>query len=314
MADVSLLVALPHDEPTFLEQLPRSDYLRKWRRTEGTLLSGTRPAPDGAAPAARWPDRVRAEVGEPLTRLCAAATELGVDVVTRATLADVGVRAVGNRTVIVFAHWKGPEVSTDDVISMDPAVFRARVASATTPVGRWLFDALAPKRGADRRRWAPWISAAEAPRSVLDILKGALDADLPHPRVLSGEADEVFEHADTRRNRRRSELDTFFGGLLLPGNLLELDDGLHTADAVNAAVAPDFRGVIDLSACTSSHLADLFLSRRGGDCRAIQFTGTLSPFLVALDIELALFLHDLGRPYLDARLEAYARRRALRPV
>jgi hypothetical protein len=137
------------------------------------------------------------------------------------------------------------------------------------------------------------------------ILREALDADIDEPR-LDDAVDEVAEHPVTRSARRRDALDALFQGLLRPGNRLELYDGLHSKEAVEAAIAPTFEGVIDLTTCTSTVLADHVSAKRRFRLRTIQFPTVQDVLWGANCVKAALQIqHTTGVTYQEARQIAY---------
>jgi hypothetical protein len=116
--------------------------------------------------------------------------------------------------------------------------------------------------------------------------------------------DEVFENAITRMTRRRAVIDSLFQGLLHPGNRLELFDGLHPQEAVEAAITPDFAGTLDLTTCTSMPLADHISAARRFVPRVVHFDEPQQPEWAAGCLKLTMELIGIGRDYLKARAEA----------
>ena len=113
----------------------------------------------------------------------------------------------------------------------------------------------------------------------------------------------VLEGAITRAASRRDEIDELFQGLLRPGNRLELWDGLHDKWEVESAIAPEFDGVLDLSACNSSVLANFLNARRGYRFRTVQFPDVVDFLWAATCVKGTLQLVAAGAfGYQEARL------------
>ena len=130
-------------------------------------------------------------------------------------------------------------------------------------------------------------------------MNDALSISLPDTPIDAG---IVLEHEITRSARRRDEIDAMFVGLLRPGNLLELFDGLHGKEVVESAIAPGVTGILDLTTCTSTVLADYIAARRHHEIRTVQFP-TVQEFLwCAKCVEASLQLVVVNAmPYQEAR-------------
>jgi hypothetical protein len=191
------------------------------------------------------------------------------------------------RVVTVFAHWKGADVVADDV------------PGTVAEFARRLTDA-ASGNSAELR--AQLVAAAER-RHVVDVLNAALHV----PEAPRDGVTEVVEHADSRAARRRAEIDDLFAGLLRPGNRLELFDGMHDAAAVEAAIAPEFAGVLDLPVCHSTVIADYISWNRCWAPRIVQAPAAVDVEWAAKCVSGTLELLGSGAyDYLEARQMARA--------
>src|SRR5258708_8318925 len=192
------------------------------------------------------------------------------------------------RLVILFAHWKGPEIVFDDLIrGPNPDVFLNAGADLRGALGKWIaakFRKISRKPGSD---------------ALLKVLNDALDATLEDS---DGQICSILEHDITRRTRRRSELEALFPGRLRSGNRLEMFDGLHAKEEVEAFVAPDFDGILDLPVCTSTVLADYIAAKRHHRLRTVQFPMVVEFIWAAKAVVDALRLKGCDNfEYLDAR-------------
>ena len=266
----------------FAAHVRTSDWLAKFN-TEGT--------DEERAEAVRrtWEREYYPFVAAPLERLAVKATALRALVWRNASLAHFA-QASGEASVLVlFSHWKGWEVLYEDVrgVGLREAVMRMSGAAERGPLAIWLQQRL------------------QSSRNVIETLNEALDAELADcsDRVV----DSVLESALTRRTRRRDQIDRLFAGHLRPGNRVEFMDGLHGRDTFEEAIARGFDGVLDLTTCTSSVLADHLLRARPQTFRMVQFEDTQEFLYHALCVEVALTLHlRFSMPYLEARSVAGA--------
>lgn len=301
----TILLGVPCDFDEFAARVDQSDWLAKYRQDDEDPI-------EAAAGLRRWwDDEVQPMVAQPIAELVASALELGVDVVRRATLADVRAATATSDVVIVFAHWKGYEFVGDDLgLQAAPLALLQRAAQSPTPLGRWLegrLDALAGT-GPSSTRLLDRVRALFRPRppaNLVELLGEALNAPLREPapeRVVDG----ILETPVIRLSRRRADIDRLFDGLVRPGNRLELFDGMHSMEQLAAAIAPTFRGWLDLTTCTSAVLADHLLRAHRNAFRMVQFERVQDLLWHAYCIRIALQLSaQTDMNYAAARQAAY---------
>lgn len=230
LTDFGLLVAVPVTEATFEEHVRAgSDFLMKFE----------------SDPVTYWREVYEPEVVRPLQKLCAFGLEHGAEVLPGAVLSDLAEMCRRRSIVLVFAHWKGPEVGAGDLLSNRRNEFLQRLAGHDSPLASWLAHAWQEPKG-----WFHQMTHRES--SVADALNDSMEQPLPPPAT---GADFLWEGVITRRTRIREEMDTLFEGLISPGNRLELFDGMHRKDEVARAIPLDFMGYLDLVTCTSMVLA-----------------------------------------------------------
>jgi hypothetical protein len=283
LADTGILVAVPLNRDEFEERVHSSDWLGKFRPPDAG------PEAVRAAIDNRWRDTYSPLVAEPVLETVWFAQSAGADVQTRATLADLARLTATKRVVILFGHWKGPEIVFDDLLpGWTVNRFVELAAMSQTPIAQWITSRLGNRAGTKSGSGA-----------VLDALNDALNFGMDGVR---DGIQSVLEHEVTRHARRREELQTLFSPVLRPGNRLELFDGLHSREVVEAAIAKDFEGVLDLTACTSTVLADYIAVRRRHRLRTVQFPVLVEFIYAAKAVAGTLQLTATGNfEYLEAR-------------
>ena len=285
---LALLTALPWQRAAFIRAAydPRGDYARRF-------------ADD---PLAAWDgdDGYAVRVAAPLQALLEQAQALGLRVVDGAVLADLQAATTHCDAIILLAHWKGAQVTREDLHASDaPSVAAALRASAVRGfcLGLHEHPALASQLAA----------LAELDLDgVADLLHRHVHATQPAPgRGTQGAFADVTD-PHTWAAERRVALEAALGPLLCAGNRLELADGLHSRQAVESAVADGFAGVLDLTLCTSTTLASHLDRARCGACRIVQFTSAIDPESACLALQQTLALLTCGPPvdYLVARAQA----------
>jgi hypothetical protein len=305
LREIALLFALPVNREEFISRVSKSDYLRKFDS------SNDKTAKRDANLESAWEKKYCPGVADYFGELMAAAIRLGIDVRTQATLATLREVTAERSVVILFTHWKGPEIVNDDLVApREISAFVERIRDHHTPLSHWLLERFhdighggASANGpARRRRFWPFNFTSHRDQSLLGILNESLSVQLSeHMSAVDG-VNEVIEHEVTRAARRRDILDTLFGRLLRPGNRLELFDGLQAKEVVEAAIAPDFQGVLDLTTCTSTVLADFIAACRHLRLRTVQFPTTQDPLWATKYVKTTIELvAAAGLSYLEAR-------------
>jgi hypothetical protein len=274
--DMALLVGVPCQWEEFRDWPTSSDYLRKF----------------AVDPATGWRCVYNAATAQPLAALIERARQLGVAVWQCATLESLRDATARYSVVIICSHWKGYAASCEDFTCREPAEFLTRVARSRNAQQRWL-----------RSRMADPRSGVHAPMErVMSAIMQFMDSNEPELDAVDASGFAVLADVPTVRTERRDHIDGLFEGMISPGNRLELADGLHSRAEVAAHVAPTFTGILDLSACNSSVLAEHLDRRRGGNCRVVQFHDAQDPGLAAQTLLTTLDLMAThGMPYLAAR-------------
>src|SRR5262245_43842058 len=150
-----------------------------------------------------------------------------------------------HRIVIVVSHWKGPELHLDDLLSGDVEAIRSSISMARHPEAALLLARVQRERPG---------KAAE----LMRVLSGFLNDQAKQnakPKKRPDGFTEVMT-LQTAKAEIRERMDGWLEGYLEPGNRLELFDGIHSREAIEKSISPAFRGVLDLTTCTSTYLSD----------------------------------------------------------
>src|SRR5262249_47722059 len=107
-------------------------------------------------------------------------------------------------------------------------------------------------------RWHDTLEAVSPGRVRASRLAELLDTRLRQPPPLRLPPDGTTWEMDqsTVQHFNRSELDAWWPEAFIPGNRLELADGLHPPEVIAAWVPSAWTGVADLSSCQSSQLIE----------------------------------------------------------
>ncbi len=281
LRDVGIAVAIPLTWDGFRSRARESDWLKKYfdrdldaEEREKYLRS-------------RWELEYRELVADPVSKVLDLASAAGAMVCRDATLKDVRSITEAKQIAILFAHWKGPEVTFEDLIEHASTLpFIARLASNHDYLSAWLRSRLS--------------LAGQDISQLATIFEAALDYAPASSR--SAEGAVLLEHDVTRHARIREQLNELFEDLLRPGNRLELYDKMQTKEALEEAIAPTFSGILDLPVCTSTIPADYIASRRQHSMRTIQFAHEIEFVWAAKCIADTLDLLKTGNfGYLEAR-------------
>ena len=265
-----LLLALPIDRASFDRRLEFSDFLQRYR-----LLD------------CPW-ETYEAENAERCAVLATRASCAGVTVVQNACLDDL-TEATSDATIVIFvSHWKGPEVGPDDLVG-DLEFFRSRIDDESA-AGLWFKRALRGKAFQDLTEV----------RVLLNDFVDRYDA------LASEHGFEVKATPFALSSANRDVLDSLFAPGLVPGNRVEFADGLKAKEDVSRAVSSGFRGILDLTTCTSTYLSDYLSRQSRGRYRTVQFDREQIADLSCLLLERTCELASAGAPYIVARNKASA--------
>lgn len=257
----ALLLVLPTNEKDFYCRITASDYLRRFKMN----------------PALSWRKTYLPEVAEPLQALVERAKGVGVAVFENASLVDLSLATRDFQTVMLVSHWKGPGVLPDDLVEKDPMAYRARVNQAASASASWL-----------RREFAA------PPPGGIDAVRQTMAKFIETQNVLRERMSGQFELVAsdfTIKTWNRDELNQLFSGLMHPGNRIEFTDDLYAKESVAAAVDRGFKGILDLTTCTSTVLSDHLARMSRGAYFSVQFDQEQEPALTCLFLERALQLY-----------------------
>jgi hypothetical protein len=302
---IALLFGVPVSKAEFMQRSAESDYLRKY------YLADAEQDQRALHLETAWDREYAPWTADPLSRTMEAALRLGVTIYSGATLASLQDATESHEVAILFSHWKGSEISNDDFIQpVSERLFRNGLDGCNAVPGNWLLEQFDKNRiGDDPEPASVWhriASVFSAQRAGLrEILEALLTAKIDDGAEAVDGIDQVLETDATRSARRREYLNRQFPGLLYAGNRLELFDGLHSKEKIESAIAPAFEGILDLTTCTSTVLADFISNCRRARLRTVQFPTVQEPLWAALHISRTLeIVAAFNLPYLEARLRA----------
>jgi hypothetical protein len=271
---VALVLGIPVEFEEFSQRVSCSDWLSKFNDPE------LNEAERETSLRARWNSEYSPLVAEPLQELIATATKMDALVCPRSTLATLTTLTSEYQVVILFAHWKGSEILNADLIApIQVSDLIERVHGDQTWIGSWLeaqLKMLVSSRqveGVGRRLLNRWLGLFRRRQrlSLRNVPSEGMALSAKRPRPGTNGVDYVLECNAARIAHERDHLDSTLQGLLLPGNRLELFDGMHSKEAVESAVWQQFEGIIDFTTCTSTVLEDYIATKRKHKLRTIQF-------------------------------------------
>jgi hypothetical protein len=307
---ISLLFGIPVTEMEFFARVESSDFLQKYAL----------PAfePDSRRYYTEcWQQSYLPDVATVLQRIIAKANALQIRTVTGATLSDLCASSIETEVVVLFSHWKGPDISNDDFVKpTSEAAFASRVQKDNSSLGRWLAEQFshhrlcephATSRAGPLKKMLDLVFEWRRPKTLRKILQESLTVSLPNDLPLKQTVDIYLESPITGSTRRRDHIDLLFTGLIKPGNRLELFDGLHNKESIESNIAPHFSGCLDLTTCTSVAFADYIASKRNFVPRIVQFDEDEDVVWAATSLELTLAYVADGENYFKARTYAHKR-------
>ena len=173
-------------------------------------------------------DKVAGAVGD----LAGIASTLGVNVKLAATAADVAQLFAACRVITILAHWRGPEVTSAD-IRVDPLTIADQIEFDSNDTAVLLREGLP-------NGWRAIVASALTGGARTSRLAELLDVRLRYLPALERTPAGTNWHMDpsTLRHFNRSRLDAWWPEAFVPGNCLELADGLHPPEILKTLV-PD---------------------------------------------------------------------------
>jgi len=215
-------------------------------------------------------------------RLMKTAAELGAFVRAAATLENFAEATARYDVVVVLAHWRGAIFRSSDFSGGVDAI-RARM-----------------QRSAVLRNVKTADSGAQA-------LADALNAAIGSGVLLDGLPEDLAGMAKRSRvigqTLSRDLVEEELSGLVMPGNQLELADGLRSPAEIEDAIAIGFCGVLDLAMCNSEALGTYLDLARGNVIRHVHWPDYLHPLPPLLKVEKTLQLMAAwGGDYIETRL------------
>lgn len=287
---IAILIGIPVDFEEFISRVSVSDWLAKFYQP------GLMPAEQQAALTTTWKEDYEPLVAQPFRHLIELAKNLGIQVSTKAGLSDLANASARKEVIVIFSHWKGPEILPGDVLeNLNQNTLRFQVLQRPELIAQRIKTELDKLERVSKQtnrarlvqRW--WGSSSAPPRSVREILFAVIEESVPE--TIDG-IDEVVESKSVSEAKSRDALDSILSDFIRPGNRLELFDGMHGKEEVESVISDEFEGVLDLTMCTSTYLADYISAQRKHRIRTVQFP-SVQKFdwavnCVALTLEIAV--------------------------
>jgi hypothetical protein len=217
-----------------------------------------------------------------------------MEVVSRANKSDFA-RAFSHacKVVIFVAHWRGSRLVGRDLLA-EPEEVVALVNKADPPnIGRQTLETIRDRFSRALADIAQIRSANERQQHFASRLNEyIIQAPTILPGVLGLNTNELLVIGDIwLETLHRDILDTCSSPLVLPGNRVELGDGLHSTSSLIELIPDHWSGLIDLTMCRSAIFGHQI--KRGRSDRGILFRNRTVDPMVALII-LKSLLGDIG--------------------
>jgi hypothetical protein len=270
MAQCAVLFAIPvnwEEYDCLARQGSRSDYI------SGMLA--------GHDPASIWASDYR-HVASAAQGLINTAQDVKAGICQKAALKDFFDATTRFQTVVLFAHWRGAMFRPSDLFG---------------DLGDILY----------RMHRHPLLRRVQLKRrdeeAVVDALNELVE-DLTLLDALPRSLAEAGRRSHTvGQTLCRDLIDEALSGVVIPGNRVELIDGLHTPADVEGALPGGFSGALDLALCNSEALATYIDLRRGNRVQHLHWPAVLSPIPQLLKVQKTLqLMATFGGTYIDTRL------------
>jgi hypothetical protein len=252
-ADCALLLAVPLNESTFLDNLasPAKDYAAH-------IASST----PGASKSFLW-DRYR-EIADFVNRIGEQVAACGVFVQRDVTLDDFAKTLSRFSAVTLLAHWRCLDLSPRDI--WDPRALLHKLNHLETFAAQRLRIELA----ATQPELQP--DAAVDDETLRTLLAGFFQGLIDRAR----EAESLQTKAPMF-HIRRAAIEDLFPNDVVPGACAEFFDGLKSARAFISAIPENYCGILDLSLCHSTVVGELIKQHRRS-CTVIRNRKPATPF------------------------------------
>ncbi len=264
-SDCALAIALPLTQERFLSDAtaPDKDFAR-------SVIAAS-----GRSPAAAWTELYVPKVVVPCDRIAVSARSLGATVATGVTAPMLWRLLEQFPLVSLFAHSKASPVQPADIL--EPYAILDIIRDGRSIVARHLRATLA------HRSW----SRDEV--ALRGQIAAALDEALAPTRAWTETTVRADRAGRPDRLLSRVMLEGCLGAAMRGAPMLELYDGLNTADELLAAIPSEFAGVLDLSVCNSFALGES-IKRKRQRCLVIE-----NVFLARIDLRLIRYMLVLDR-------------------
>ena len=195
-------------------------------------------------------DECLAAVADTAKDLAGLAKSLGVQVVLSARLRDLKSLFSTCVVVTVVAHWRGPELTADDLL-IAPEEIAQRIVSEESEFARLL-------RAGFPKDITGELETLSEERQRKSRLAEALDRRLRLRPPLLPRLAVGYWHLDpvTLYHSNRKAIERWAQDAFAQASRLEFADGLFSPDEIARVVPSDWAGIADFSSCQSAQLAD----------------------------------------------------------
>jgi hypothetical protein len=258
----AVLVGLPSSRSDFI-----ADYHR-WPEQDFARSSAAYLDPESA-----W-DNHGLVAAESLEKALDAARASGMHVFPAATIGDCG-RAFSSEydVVILITHWRGSRLVGRDLVAEPEDLLACVLASETGDVCAAAAEELRRRVSAALRDVPNNLSSLERRKDFAGALNNRVivppsEERLTNQFLLPGLIDiPAGEHLAIGdiwiETLHRDVLDICAAPAIIPGNKVELRDGLHSVAVLSAKVSNGWKGVADLTMCRSVILGHRLKDGRG---------------------------------------------------
>jgi hypothetical protein len=189
---------------------------------------------------------------------------LGVEIIESASSADVRrVLRHGFRTITIFAHWKGHQVLPGDIV--DPAAVANRLLDDSNEMAE-LIRRTTGLSAAECMAAPSGTEPISARAAIAEKLTAAIEAEQALFDLDFQGSDSVGLMPQELYELNRQAVDNWLAEAMIPGNRLELRDGLFFPKQVAELGFSDFAGCVHLGNCHSTILQRTLTSPR---CRVL---------------------------------------------
>jgi len=178
-------------------------------------------------------------IAKKLNEVMMLAEQSEMTVLPRFKLADL--RGLNSYTVVtIFAHWRDHKIKSHDIINVPLLI--DKILNSNDSVGYLLKEIINTENTTHSSETLSKLLTKAVESGVFLGFNEKRDESIP-----------VFNRIELSY-RSREILDQWCPDCIVPGNKLELYDGLHSINLIEENISKKFRGIIDFAVCDSALL------------------------------------------------------------